>query len=86
MWGRKAPPAPVSLSETHESCGELSAVAQLVATTPISASVFGIRESQSKNAQENFLLNPDDLTEEDMVLVFSSTIANHCERQIVSMS
>ena len=34
----------------------------------------------------NFLLNPDAIAEEDMVLVFSSTIANHCERQIVSMS
>ena len=34
----------------------------------------------------NFLLNPDAFIEEDMVLVFSSTIANHCERQVVSMS
>ena len=34
----------------------------------------------------NFLLNPDDTTEEVMALVCSSIIANHCERQIVSMS
>ena len=28
----------------------------------------------------NFLLNPDDITQEDMVLLCSSTIANHCDR------
>ena len=31
------------------------------------------------------LPNPDVITEEDMVLVCSSLIANHYERQIVSM-
>ena len=35
---------------TRES-GERSAVAELVVTTPISTSVSGIRESQSKDAQ-----------------------------------
>ena len=34
----------------------------------------------------NILLNPDAITEEDMVLMCFSTIANRCERQIVSMS
>ena len=38
---------------THGQCGVLSAAAELVPATPIFASVFGVRESQSKDAQEN---------------------------------
>ena len=155
MWGRKSTPAQKFLSSgTHESCGELSAVAELVATTPIHASVFGIRESQSKDTQDNMAssgsgmrwrlesvdIGAEDTTDRVMrpswlqriylrgftihwsatlldtsggqvgdpcrkpdveklppeprrhrrgghgLGVFFSTIANHCERQIVSMS
>ena len=39
-----------------------------------------------KPVLRNFLPNPDVITEEDMVLVCSSTTASHCERQIDPVS
>ena len=49
-----SPPAKVFPSfGVHESCGEVSAVAELVATTHIYARDFCVRESQSRDAQES---------------------------------
>ena len=50
------------------------------------AQVGQVGDPCQKPMLRNFLPKPDAFTEEDMVLVSLSTIANRCERQIVSVS